>query len=156
MMKLWECQKINFKTLLKRKISSTSLSQLNEIAQKHSKSQNLVKTNLKCEPYICDNRFSAEEVQLLFQLRTRMYPVKANFKNHYKDEKLLCKFCAFGISDQQHQLECVVLTKFIPELSCTTVEYADIFGSVDDQLAAIKLFVEITNQRNILLEALSK
>ena len=83
-----------------------------------------------------------------------MYPVKANFKNNHKND-LSCKFCAVGESDQQHQLKCAVLTKFIPELTNSDSKYEDIFGSADDQLKVVKLFKKITKQREILLEALT-
>ena len=82
-----------------------------------------------------------------------MYPVKLNFKKKYNGE-FQCEFCVVGDSSQQHQLECAVLTKFVPEIADSNIEYNDIFGSVDDQLAAVKLFTKITKQRNLLLEAL--
>ena len=82
-----------------------------------------------------------------------MYPVKLNFKKKYKGD-LLCEFCVLEESSQQHQLKCAVLAKFVPEIADSNVEYIDIFGSVDDQLAAVKLFAKITKQRNHLLEVL--
>ena len=146
--------KWKLKKILKRQISLHALKYLNEIAKKHSKSMPLIKTKLKCEPYINDKRFTQEDVKLLFKLRTRMYPVKANFKNKYKGD-LSCEFCAMDNSDQPHQLNCAVLKKFIPELSNSSVKYEDIFSSADRQLEAIKLFSKITKQRKILAEALS-
>ena len=143
-----------FKKLLKRKINSAAINYLNNIAKKHSKSTPLVKSKLKCEKYINDKRFTQEEVRLLFKLRTRMYPVKANFKKKHMGN-LTCEFCVIHNSDQQHLLKCSVLAKFVPELNNSEVEYDDIFGSVDKQLRAIKLFSKLTKQRKILIEALS-
>ena len=146
--------KRKFKKFLRNKIYSAATIYLNSIAKKHSKSTPLVKSKLKCEKYINDKRFTQEEVRLLFKLRTRMYPVKANFKKKHMGN-LSCEFCVMHNSDQQHLLQFTVLRKFVPELSNSKVEYDDIFGSVDKQLRAVKLFSKLTKQRKILIEALS-
>ena len=53
-------------------------------------------------------------------------------------------------------MDCVVIKKFVPELSTTNVKYEDLFvGNVDDQLNAVKLFGLIDKQRNLLIETLS-
>ena len=101
-----------------------------------------------------DSRFQVHEVQLLFSLRSRSYPVKANLKNKYRND-LLCNLCKSAISDQQHLLECLVLRRFVPELRNTKVKYSDIFSpNLEAQLAAVKLFGLIDRQREIVLEAL--
>ena len=83
-----------------------------------------------------------------------MFSVELNFKNKYKGSGLLCELCVLEESGQQHQLECAVLAKFITEIADSKVEYADIFGSVTDQLSAVKLFGKISTQRKHLLETL--
>jgi hypothetical protein len=146
--------KWKFKRLVKNRVTSSALMYLNNIANTHSKSLPLTKNELKCEEYINDRRFTVDEIQLLFQLRTRMYPVKENMKNKYKND-LSCEFCKLGNSNQQHQLKCAVLVKFVPELANRNIKYSHIFGPVNDQLAIVKIFSKITKQREILLEALS-
>ena len=47
-----------------------------------------------------------------------------------------------------------MLQKFLPELKHTDIIYEDIFGNANQQLKAIKLLTKITNQREIILEAL--
>ena len=42
------------------------------------------------------------------------------------------------------------MRRFLPELTSTTVKYTDIFGNVDKQLAAVKLFAKISKQREII------
>ena len=137
-----------------KKIRDAALQYLNNIARTHSKSIALVKTELKCEDYITDTRFSVNEVQLLFRLRTRTFPVKENLKNKYRDD-LSCEFCRIGYSTQQHQLVCPVIQKFVPELAKQQCKYSDIFGAVDDQLRIVKVYSEISRQRDILLESMS-
>ena len=146
--------KWRFKKLLRQKIRDAALQHLNNQALAHSKSIALVKTELKCEDYITDTRFSVSEVQLLFRLRTRTFPVKENLKNKYRDD-LSCEFCRIGYSTQQHQLECPVIKKFVPELAEQQCNYSDIFGTVEDQLRIVKTYSEISRRREILLESMS-
>ena len=109
---------------------------------------------VQCEKYITDPRFQVHEVQLLFSLRSRSYPVKCNLKNKYRDN-LSCFLCNSSVCDQQHLMTCVVLRKFVPEMRNTSVNYSDIFSeNVDNQLAAVKLFNLIDKQRERLLETL--
>jgi hypothetical protein len=148
-----EMSKNQFKKLVKSHISIAALNHLNKLAENHSKSRNLMKKEIKCSKYMKDMRFSVTEVQLLFQLRTRMFPVKINFRNNYLN--LSCEYCNLQNCDQEHQLSCHVMKKFIPELTNTKVKYQDLFGSVDKQLSFIKLYTKIARQREILLESLS-
>ena len=113
----------------------------------------LRKGKLKCAKYLKNIRFSISETQLLFQLRTRMFAVKSNFKNKYKVDQS-CELCKINESNQEHQLSCPVLIKFLPELSLTNVQYKDLFGNVDKQLKFIKVYSKIARQREIFLERL--
>ena len=147
--------KNKFKKLIKYHISLAALKYLNNLAEGHSKSIHLKKKKVKCSEYLRDKRFNKSEVQILFQLRTRMFPVKTNFRNQNKTD-LSCKLCAINISDQEHQLKCPVLQKFLPELSQTDVKYSDLFANVDKQLKLAKLYVKIAKTREIILEGLQK
>ena len=62
--------------------------------------------------------------------------------------------CQVEICDQKHLMSYAVLKKFLPELVNTNIKYEDIFGSVNQQLIAIKLLTKSINQREIILEAL--
>ena len=84
--------KNKFKKMLKSHISSAALIYLDNLAKEHSKSTPLRKRKLKCAKYLKDVRFSISETQLLFQLRTRMFTVKSNFKNKYKLDQS-CELC---------------------------------------------------------------
>ena len=115
-----------------------------------------MKRKLKCEAYIRDKRFSIEEVQLLFMLRRRQFPVKRNFRNKYRNSDLLCELCKMEECHEEHLTKCIVLKKFIPELNNTpSPDFEDIFGNVQDQLSIVKVFMKIKRQREILFEALS-
>lgn len=146
--------KRKFKRIVKQKVISAALLHLNSVAETHSKSKNLIKSELKCEKYIMDPRFNTEEVQLLFQLRTRMFPVKSNFKNKHGNN-LSCVLCKIELCDQAHQMSCHILQHFVPVLRSRNVDYNDVFGSVDEQLEIVRIFSEVRNQREILLDALN-
>ena len=80
------------------------------------------------------HRFQVLEVQLLFSLRSRSYPVKANLKNKYR-QNLACFLCNSSSCDQQHLMTCVVLRKFVPDLINTKVKYSDILAPPADWLS---------------------
>ena len=115
-----------------------------------------MKTKLKCENYIKDRRFTVEEVQLLFMLRSRQFPVKNNYRNKYINTNLLCELCKLEESNEVHLTKCVVMKKFVPELNHSpSPDYSAVFGNVSDQLSIVKIFAKIKKQREILFEALS-
>ena len=134
--------------------TSAALKHLNDIAENHSKSIKIKKKKLKCENYLKDYRFSKDEVQLLFKLRTRMFPVKTNFRSKYK-LNLACEFCSIGTSDQEHQLSCPVIRNFLPDIVDSNVRYQDLFGNTEKQLQFIKIYTKIARQREVLLESLN-
>ena len=136
-------------------MTEASLKYLNLLAESHSKSARLTKSKLKCEDYITDKRFSVDEVQLLFRLRTKTDSSKRNFKNQYAQD-MSCDLCRIELCTTEHLLSCIVIKKFIPEIDNTSVVYEDIYSDVNKQLAAVKLFVKIFKQKEIILEAMGK
>ena len=48
------------------------------------------------------------------------------------------------------------MKKFVPELETTDVIYDNIFGSTNQQLAAVKLLMKIERQREKIMDALNK
>ena len=83
-----------------------------------------------------------------------MFPVKTNFRTKYK-LNLCCEFCGIGTSDQEHQLSCPVIIKFLPEIADSKVRYKDLFGNAEKQLKFIKIYTKIERQREVLLESLN-
>ena len=65
-----------------------------------------------------------------------------------------CKLCKVHNNNQEHQLVCPVIKKFLSELIQTDVQYQDLFGDADHQLKFVKLYKKISNQREILLDSL--
>ena len=98
---------------------------------------------------------SVDEVQLLFRLRTKTDSSKRNFRNQHAQD-MSCDLCRIELCTTEHLLSCIVIRKFIPELENTSVVYEDIYSDVNQQLAAVKLFLKIFKQKEIILEAMGK
>ena len=118
----------------------------------HSKLDNLKFDKFECAPYLLDSSLNTREARLLFNLRTRMYKVKANYPGKYL-YNMICDLCKSSTCDQMHLLECSVLRQEVPELRANiTVKYQHLFGSMENIIPAVKLFSAITKRREELLD----
>ena len=84
-------------------------------------------------------------------MRTRMYPVKSNFKNQYQKKNLKCDLCKIEEDSQEHLLKCKVLEHFVPEIKDTKIEYKDIFGTIEKIIPVSSLLLKVTKERESLL-----
>ena len=84
--------KNSFKRLIKKKVTQATIKFINNERQRHSKTKNLEFKKIKCSEYLKDNRLNTNQMRLLFQLRSRMFPVKCNFKNKFLED-LYCDLC---------------------------------------------------------------
>ena len=75
--------KLKFKNYVKKKAEELTVQFLAELATKHSKSDQLDVEDLSIPPYLTDYRFSKEDRELLFKLRSKTVNVKQNFPNAY-------------------------------------------------------------------------
>ena len=81
-----------FRNVIEKKIQTAAIEYLKGMAVKHSKSEKLVTDKFEKKSYFTDRRFSKEDVQLLFALKTKMIDCKSNFSNQY-DNNLVCRVC---------------------------------------------------------------
>lgn len=98
--------KQHFKTLIKKKSKELTIEYLNKQKRKHKKSEQLEVGDLTVSPYLSDPRFSKKERELLFKLRSKTVQVKANFKNAYLNNDMLCDLCKLFPCTQSHLLQC--------------------------------------------------
>jgi vacuolar-type H+-ATPase catalytic subunit A/Vma1 len=145
-------KKSKFKRIVEEAVTRKALEDLNNDAERHSKSANIMKANLKREKYLDDPRFSRSDAELLFSLRTRMIDVKKNFSKKYGDDmaRRTCKVNVV-VETQDHIFKGDGLTEKI-EISKDVV-YEDIFKNVDEQLVVIKIFKKLLREREILLNS---
>ena len=121
-----------------------------KLKSKHSKMKHIKYDEISCQRYLTDARLSPSEAKILFKLRTRMYPVKINFKNKIQNygQNLNCEICQVEQCDQKHLLNCYVLKNLVPELKNTKVSYGDIFSkNINKMVKAAKLFSTVDKAR---------
>ena len=146
---LSECEikamkKTKFKSIVSSRIFEAAEQYLLSLKNKHSKSEGL-SANGKIQDYLISNKLTTEEKQLLFQLRTRSYDCKANFRNLYKNQ-LACSICGHE-DNQPHLLSCTTTTQGV---DLTGIKYSDIFGKVEQQVRITKLMMQISNKRKTI------
>ena len=139
-----------FKSYLEKKTKVAAFQYLKNIAEKHSKSEFYWnKEKLEIQQYLYDVRFSKQEIQLLFSLRSKMINVKRNFRNLFKNN-LECQTCddETAIEDENHLLNC----KNLKSDESVLINFDDVYGSVDDQLKAVRVFKTVLRRRESMLE----
>ena len=90
----------------------------------------------KFQTYLGSEKLTVEEKKLLFQLRTRSIPTKANYKNKYRFDLncSLCKDKKFEENDA-HLLSCsFVEGAFSAKTDLQKVKYDDIFEDLYKQI----------------------
>ena len=127
-------KKNKFKEHVKNKVKEKALNYLNSLKQSHSKVKHIKFNKLEPQKYFFHKEFKLSDIQLLFQLRTRMTDVKINFSKRYGN--LVCEFCEDKEDDtQQHILHCQKLLELYPNKDqLSKIDYEDIFSSPAKQL----------------------
>ena len=144
-------KKNKFKKILKEKILQKSFQYLKNISDNQSKLSYNSYKKLRIQDYLISTKFSNHEKELLIKLRTRMVDVKDNFKQKYEDN-MSCDLCG-EYENQQHLLECKTLIENCKSLyDDSTIRYEDLFSTVNKQLSAVKLFTEVLQTRQKLLD----
>ena len=101
--------KSRFKNIVKSRVRASALIYLNELQGQHSKSRNLIYSDIKMKDYLKPNNSpTIKEKCFIFASRTRMIDVKCNFKLGLSN--LRCRKCDVEDEDQEHLLKCKELT----------------------------------------------
>jgi len=122
------------KDLLKKKASISAFQYLIDMAKTHSKVNERAYSNLNGMDYMNDPRFTPDLVNMLFKFRTRMFNVRNNFRNNYKQTNTLCPLCEVEEDSQQHLFHCSVIHNQIPK---PTTAYENIFSTDSDTLLMV-------------------
>ena len=143
--------KQTFKNYVKKKAQELAIVYLKKIKQKNSKSQSLDVEDLVTSPYLLNGRFSREERELLFKLRSKTICVKNNFKNAYLNNDMLCKLCKLFTCSQSHPLQCPQLNLKLVVNKTVVLNDSDVYGSIDKQLIYTKIYKQFWELREKLL-----
>ena len=140
--------KEKFKATIREKIDYHVVQSLNNIAENHSKSEKLINYEFKRKAYLTDRRFTKEDVQILFSLRTKMFDCKTNFQNQYKDD-LTCRVCKAitSVENEDHLLLCEELNN-----KKYDVQFSDVFGNTDQQYNAVIAFKQVLRRRKVYFD----
>ena len=138
-----------FRKIIQEKISKQAISYLVGLASKHLKSTEIAAEGFGKKEYFNDRRFSKEDVQLLFALRTKMTDYKSNFSNQYGND-LICRMCKDlnSVEDEDHILLCKTLNTEQYE-----VIYTDVYGNIDKQYRVTQIYKKVFRKRNLYFEA---
>ena len=147
-----EMSQERYRNLVKKKVHSHAVAYLHALASPHSKSENLKNKDFKRQQYFSDRRYSKDDVQLLFRLRTKMLDCKTNFRNQYNNV-LTCRICKEddSIEDEDHILNCSVLND--EEYG---VQFSEVYGSADEQYRAVQVFKKVLRRRQVYLDIAEK
>ena len=113
--------KMSFKKLVKIKIMEFALDNLNMSKFKHSKTDNLLYTELKIQDYLLSEETSVQQKRILFKFRTRMSNFTENFRG--PNPPIPCKICNMHVDSQNHAVNCIETMKNVKE----TGKYDEIF-----------------------------
>ena len=99
-----------------------------------------------------DRRFSKEDVQILFSLRTRMFDCKSNFANQYNDN-MTCRICndLTSIESEDHLLVCPTLENDVHD-----VKFCDVYGTITAKYNATQVFKKLMQRRKVYFEVFDK
>ena len=104
------------------------------------------------QPYLKCIELSTKEKQALFSLRNRTYNLKCNFRTMF-GEDMRCRSCLDddSIEDEIHVFEECTQVKEEVQIS-NNIKFKHIFGTLKQQIDAIKQFMPIMTKRDILLD----
>ena len=120
--------KHSFKDLVDEKICHIAFEYLHTLATSHSKVKEELYEDINGVQYLSDPRFTAEQIQMLFKFRTRMFDVRSNFRNYHTCTS--CPLCGVEEDTQDHLFKCIM----IKNKHVAKIRYSDIFSNDCDIL----------------------
>ena len=145
-------KKFAFKKLIKQKIYDISQQFLINLKLQHSKSKNIWPSE-EIKSYLTSSQISTEEKMLLFLMKCRMSDVKCNYKMKYGNN-LNCSLCQKNVQESEsHLLQCedILSENGIAE-EAANITYNDIYGNLNEQIRAVKLWKKIFKIKTWKLE----
>ena len=143
--------KQKFKNFVKKRANELTVKYLQKLKRKNSKSNQLEVENLEISPYLQDARFSREEREVLFQLRSKTIQVKENFRNAYIHNDMLCVLCRLFPCAMSHPLHCPELNSKMVVDKKLNINENFIYGTTDQQLLYVKIFKQFWDLRKTQL-----
>ena len=156
--KIMYMSKIQFKTHIKKQLNQIIFSDLKMLQNSHSKVRDIIYPQFRIQPYLKNHTFTNEMASILLNMRSSMTRnLKCNFTSLYWGN-LNCQMkCQDknAQNSQSHLLQCEMLLQKlnIEELTKTnSVEYEDIFGTMEKQREAAVVLTRLLEVREEQLE----
>ena len=135
--------KESFRSLVNSRVRDLSVSYLNALKQKHTKTQS-IEIGGEMQGYLQSEILTTSQKQILFNLRMRTTDFKINYKNKYKND-MSCRFCTSAeIETYFHALKCPIL---VCDPSVRKEAYQihpnDIYGTLKEQFKAVHVWEKI-------------
>ena len=144
-------KKDQFKNLVKQKIRNLSKDYLISLRTKHSKSDKLTLEN-GMKKYLTSEKISLDEKKLLFAMQTRAVNVKTNNSGSYTKSNMHCRLCKTSGEDESeiHLMTCSqIISENNLKSELENISYLDVFGTLDKQIAALKVWKKLFRVWNI-------
>ena len=148
--------KIQFKGLVKLRVRKKVFHDLREVQSGHMKVKHVVFSRLKYpQDYLTSELLNNKTRSLLYNPRSKsVRGIKDNFHKQFKGA-LSCPFHCFKIDSQEHLRCCTTLVSALNNSQkqlLGMVQYVDIFGTVEEQSRAARVFLILMRIRTRLLE----
>ena len=142
----------SFRNTVKKAVEKAAFTWLLSEKAKKSKLKELEYRKLECQNYLRSTELETREKKFLFQIRTRMIEVKANFKNNHSD--ILCPLGCEDEDDQNHLLHCKKLIQNNNDITTGNIEYSDIFHEdISRQVRILRIINNLWKiRRNIMIK----
>ena len=148
--------KQKFKAYVKKKSVELTVEYLLKLKKQSKKSKHLDVREFGISPYLIDSRFSKEDRELLFKLRSRTISVKDNFRNAFIDNDMLCELCRLFPCTQSHVLSCPSLQLSMVVEDGTKLNDNYIYGDLEQQLLYVKIYKNFWELRENLLNKIEQ
>ena len=136
--------KMKWKNMIKRCIEENTFRKLETMKQMHSKVKDLKHNRLKIQEYFLPKgieNFTKEEIQFIFQMRSKVTNVKINMKGQY--ETLECSACLADNESQKHVYECELIWRERNIVNIEKPDYEKIeWGNVIEKIIVSRIFYE--------------
>ena len=148
--------KLQFKKLVKTKITDATLEYLKEKQQGHSKMKDIKYEKFELMQYLNSPLFSNNNRSLLLALRTRtVRGIRNDFGALYQDK--MCPLGCGEIDSLENVLKCSVLKQQhrSSELTLTDVKFKDIFSTdVSKKQKITEMFSQLLETRNNIMKSI--
>ena len=135
-------KKTTLKRIVNKAITEKAFERLIGLKENHSKVKHIIYSDFEMQNYLKPIRVKAtkNEIQTIFELRSRMADVKLNFRGKF--ENFECRVCKNNEESQKHAYECMEIMK-IRKMEKQKIEYENIFeGNVRKQIQIARDFRE--------------